>query len=263
MLSTKVNEKSTEKLRSVQWLIIILLTAVAVFLIMGESALAKGWKKKAEELEPVNVFIEWNSTEEDQGIQFFWDSDGFTRMMVFNESGKKVLDIETKKSVRDQGLTEVAIESVEPEGSEQTLDDFFERFPEGTYEFWGRSIEGNWLYGEADFTHDLLEPVVFTDTSLPNISWTAPSQLLSGEPSEVVGYEMVVELVVMENGDERVFKETTTLPGDATSYLVSATFLDLINSFDPEDIVVLKIEILADEESGNRTITETPAMVMP
>ena len=74
------------------------------------------------ELDEAKVFIEWNTTDGDQGIQFFWDSDGFTRMIVFNERGKKVLDIETKNSVKKQGLTEVAIESVEPDESEQTLE---------------------------------------------------------------------------------------------------------------------------------------------
>ena len=148
MLSKKVTGKSVGKVKSMRLLAFILITAVAVSFTMADSALAKGWKKNVEELDPVNVFIEWNTTDGDQGIQFFWDSAGFTRMLVFNESGKKVLDIETKNGVKDQGLTEVAIESVEPEQSEQTLEEFFERFPEGIYKFWGKSIEGGWLYGD-------------------------------------------------------------------------------------------------------------------
>jgi hypothetical protein len=259
MLSTKVKEKSAGKMRSMRLLAIILLTAVAVFFTMGESALARGWKKKAEELDPVNVFIEWNSTEEDQGIQFFWDSDGFTRMIVFNESGKKVLDIETKKSIRDQGLTEVAIESVEPDESEQTLDDFFERFPEGTYKFWGRSIDGGWLVGEAEFTHDLSDPVTIDLNNWPTIMWTP------GGGADVVGYEVVVELVVKEadgeDGEERVFKQTTTLPEFVEQLTVSPEFVRLIGFYEGSedwDVEELKVEILADEESGNRTITEVP-----
>lgn len=264
MFSTKIRKKSAAKMGFMRLLTIIMLTAVAVFLTMGDSALAKRWKKKAEELDPVNVFIEWNTTDGDQGIQFFWDSDGFNRMIVFNESGKKVLDIETKKSLRDQGLTEVAIESVEPDESEQTLDEFFERFPEGTYEFWGRSIEGEWLYGEADFTHDLADPVEIDLEFWPIISWTP------GGGADVVGYEVVVELVVKEviedgengeEGDERVFKQTTTLPEFVEELTVSPEFLYMIEYYeDSEDWEVeeLKIEILADEETGNRTITEVP-----
>lgn len=264
MFSTKIRKKSAAKMGFMRLLTIIMLTAVAVFLTMGDSALAKRWKKKAEELDPVNVFIEWNTTDGDQGIQFFWDSDGFNRMIVFNESGKKVLDIETKKSLRDQGLTEVAIESVEPDESEQTLDEFFERFPEGTYEFWGRSIKGEWLYGEADFTHDLADPVEIDLEFWPIVSWTP------GGGADVVGYEVVVELVVKEviedgengeEGDERVFKQTTTLPEFVEELTVSPEFLYMIEYYeDSEDWEVeeLKIEILADEETGNRTITEVP-----
>jgi hypothetical protein len=247
-----------------QLLTIILLTAVAVFFTMGGSALAKGWKKKkAEELDPVNVFIEWNSSDEDQGIQFFWDSDGFTRMIVFNERRKKVLDIETKNSVKDQGLTEVAIESVEPDESEQTLEEFFERFPEGIYKFWGRSIEGGWLYGEADFTHDLVDPVEIDLSEWPTIMWGPEENGAEEDGVDVVGYEVVVELVVLVEVDgeeiERVFKQTTTLPEFVQQLTVSPEFRRLINFYmQREEVEELKVEILADEESGNRTITEVP-----
>lgn len=263
MLSKKVRNKSTGKIGSMQLLTIILLTAVAVFFTMGGSALAKGWKKKAEELDPVNVFIEWNSSDEDQGLQFFWDSDGFTRMIVFNERGKKVLDIETKNSVKDQGLTEVAIESVEPDVEEQTLDEFFERFPEGTYKFWGRSIEGGWLYGEADFTHDLVDPVEIDLSEWPTIMWGPEENGAEEDGVDVVGYEVVVELVVLVEVDgeeiERVFKQTTTLPEFVQQLTVSPEFRRLINFYMQRgEVEELKVEILADEESGNRTITEVP-----
>ena len=269
MLSTKAG-----KMRSMQLLTIILLTAVAVFFTMGGSALAKGWKKKkAEELDPVNVFIEWNSSDEDQGIQFFWDSDGFTRMIVFNERGKKVLDIETKNSVKKQGLTEVAIESVEPDESEQTLCDFFKRFPEGTYKFWGKSIEGGWLYGEAEFTHDLVNPVEIDLSEWPKITWEVGAEVPELDcadlfDADVVGYEVVVELVVKEviedaedgeDGEERVFKQTTTLPEFVEQLTISPEFVRLIGFYEGSedwDVEELKVEILADEESGNRTITE-------
>ena len=258
MLSTMIREKSAGKMGSMRLLAIILLTAVALFFTMGESALAKGWKKKAKELDPVNVFIEYNSSDEDQGLQFFWDSDGFTRMMVFNESGGKVLDIETKKNVKDQGLTEVAIESVEPNESEQTLEEFFERFPEGIYKFWGRSIDNGWLYGEAEFTHDLADPVDIDLSGWPTIMW-GPGE----DGADVVGYEVVVELVVLVEVDgeevERVFKQTTTLPEIVKQLTVSPEFVRLIGFYESrEEVEELKVEILADEESGNRTITEVP-----
>ena len=269
MLFIKFRENSKGTRKHLRLLTIIILTAVAVFFTLGESALAKRWKKKAEELDPVNVFIEWNTTDEDQGIQFFWDSDGFTRMIVFNESGKKVLDIETKNSVKDQGLTEVAIESVEPEESEQTLVEFFERFPAGTYKFWGRSVDKGWLYGEADFTHDLVDPVEIDLSEWPTIMWGPEEDGAEDDGVEVVGYEIVVELVITEvieddedgdEGEKRVFKQTTTLPEFVEQLTISPEFVRLIGFYEGSDgwEVELKVEILADEESGNRTITEVP-----
>ena len=230
---------------------IVVFTAGAVFLVMGGSALGA-------ELDEAKVFIEWNSTDSDHGIQFFWDSEGFTDMTVTNADG--ALFVDTSGNVLDQGLTEVAIESVEPEESEQSRAEFLARFPEGTYEFTGTSTEGETITGEAEFTHNLLEPVEFTKIRLPFIKWNEPAvDDETGEPLEVVGYELVVELVILIEGDgeeeERVFKETTTYPAGVNKHIVGRKFMKLIRK-PPGEIYELKVEILADEPSGNRTISE-------
>jgi hypothetical protein len=221
---------------------------------MGGSAMA------VQELDKANVFIEYNSTDGDQGIQFFWDSEGFEVMRVFNEENELVLVVNPKFTVEEQGLTETSIESVEPDQEEQTLEEFLELFPEGTYKFRGRSTANEQgdrerIRGEAEFTHDILQPVVFKKIKLPVIEWDEPLEDLDGESLEVVGYELVVELVVEEDGEERVFKETTTYPAGVTKHVVGNRFMKVIKN-PPGDILELKIEILADEPSGNRTITE-------
>jgi hypothetical protein len=170
--------------------------------------------------------------------------------------------------VRAVGLTEGRFEGDEPKVIENgecdltnpdildAIEDFIKQYKDGEYTFKGKAVEEKCLlFGDTELRYNILQPVVFTDTSLPTISWNAPSGVLFPPgSSEVVGYEIVIELVV-EASDEQVFKETTTLPGDATSYLVSDTFMNLIDN-PPGEIVELKIEILADEPSGNRTITE-------
>ena len=265
MLSTKIRGKSIGKMSSMRLLASILITAVAVFLTAGEFALVE-----AEELEEAKVFIEWNTTDGDQGIQFFWDSEGFTAMTVSNEQTGELF-VDTLGNVLDQGLTEVAIESVEPEDSEQTLYEFFTRFPVGTYNFNGTATDGGSITDSAEFTHDLLEPVEFTKIYLPVIEWTEPEVKMivvegedpyPGNPDEiddlleVVGYERVVELVIEdEDEEERVFKETTTYPAGINKHVVGKSFMKLIKN-PPGEIIELKVEILADEPSGNRTITE-------
>ncbi len=59
----------------------------ALIFVFGKTASAGGSEVELDEAE---VFIEWNSTDTDFGIQFFWDSSGFTEMEVRNEEGKKV-----------------------------------------------------------------------------------------------------------------------------------------------------------------------------
>ena len=230
---------------------IVSLTAVAVFLAMGGLALGA-------ELDEAEVFIEWNSTDGDHGIQFFWDSEGFTDMTVSTDDGALV--VSTSGNILEQGLTEVGIESVEPEEDEQTREEFFDRFPEGEYEFEGTSTEGETITGEAELTHDLLEPVEFTKINLPVIKWNEPElNDVTSEPLEAVGYELVVELVVLveEDGEEeeREFTETTMYPAGVTKHVVGTQFMNVIKD-PPGEIYELKVEILADEPSGNRTITE-------
>jgi hypothetical protein len=247
-------EKSDGMKRPMLLVPVFLVAVVAVFLTMDGSALSQ-----EVELDEAKVFIEWNSTDRDHGIQFFWDSEGFTEMKVTNDQDGTLV-IDTEGNVSDQGLTETAIESVEPDESEQTRDEFFERFPAGIYTFEGTSTEGETITGEAELTHDLLEPVVFKWIRLPWIKWREPeSNDVTGEELEVVGYEIVIELVVLveEDGEEeeRVFKEATTLPAGVNRYWVSPTFMKVIRR-PPGVIKELKVEILADEPSGNRTITE-------
>lgn len=250
----KIWMKSFVKMECARFLSVISLTTFTLFLTLGGSALSE-----EVELDEAKVFIEWNSTDRDHGIQFFWDSEGFTDMTVTNEQDGELV-VETYGNIFDQGLTEVAIESVEPEESEQTRAEFFARFPAGTYEFEGESTDGETITGEAELTHDLLEPVEFTKINLPVIEWDEPElNDVTQQPLAVVGYELVVELVVEieVNGDtvERVFKEVTNYPAGESKHIVGTRYMKLIKN-PPGEVVALKVEILADEPSGNRTITE-------
>lgn len=272
MLSTKVRKQSIGKMRSMR-LLAVLLVPTVVFILgtMASPVWASGWpiEECEDGLDESAVFFEFNSTDCDVGIQFFWDGPAWKWMIVKDKHGRAVLDVFPLQQVRAVGLTEGRFEGDEPKVIENgecdltnsdildAIENFIRQYKDGEYTFKGKAVEERCLLlGDAELTYNILQPVVFNDTSLPTISWNAPSGVLfpPGSP-EVVGYEIVIELVV-ETSDEQVFKETTTLPAGATGYTVSRTFMRLINSFDEEDIVELKIEILADESSGNRTITE-------
>jgi hypothetical protein len=241
-----------------QMLLLPVFLVAVVALVFTMPGTASAWE--TIELDEAKVFIEWNSRDDDYGIHFFWDGEPWKRMRVRNHRGKKVLDVRTRKNLRQQGLTEGFFESAEPETSELSLAEFLERFPEGEYTFRGRSNEGDRLVGEAEFTHNIPDP--------PNV--TAPTE--SGNPADIasivwdaggpdiVGYEVVAELVLEVDDEEIVYVNTATLPGTATMFTASPEFVALTG--DP-DLVEAKVEVIAIEESGNKTITEVVVFEAP
>jgi len=248
-----VNKRIVKK-RYMRMMAILLVPVLA--LIIGVEA-PECWAKGGhgiEELDEAEVFIEWNSTDTDYGIQFFWDSIGFTRMTVRNTMGKKVLDVRTSNNVKAQGLTEGFFESVEPPSSELPMEEFLERFPEGEYIFRGISIEKDWLVGETDFTHTLPAPPANLSPAEDDVvSYTGFTASFDPVTEDTDGNSLDIELyvVVVEKEDDDPILQTFTviLPPTQTSVDVPAQFLEPDTEY--------KLEVIAQEESGNRTITET------
>jgi hypothetical protein len=249
------NESGKEK--DMKYAIRILSVVAAAGLVTGltlSSGVEASPKKKLEvELDEANVFIEWNSTDTDFGIQFFWDCDGFTRMSVTNADGKKAIDVKTKKNVKDQGLTEGFFESVEPPASELSMEDFLDRFPEGEWEFKGKGIDGDLLVREADFTHTLpgppqnLSPA--EDDVVSHEGFFASFDPVT-EDSEGNAIDIELYVVVVEKEDDDPILQTyeVILRPSQTSVWVPEAFLEPDTEY--------KLEVIAQEESGNRTITE-------
>jgi hypothetical protein len=205
------------------------------------------------QLEEARVFIEFNSTDNDIGIQFFWDGDAWAKMRVEDPDGKAILRVKASNSLGDQGLTEGFFESDEPTADELSMEEFFERFPEGEYEFEGTTLEGDELEGEAEFSHTLpaapanLYPAQGTliDAREPLVaSFDAVTTDLEGQPLTPDLYH-----VVIEEDDDHFFE--VVLPGGAAqpAVTVPAEFLTAGTEY--------KLEVIAQEEGGNRTISET------
>ena len=221
-------------------------------LFLGSSAWAGG---VVEELDEAEVYIEWNSTDTDFGIQFFWDSSGFENMTVKNEEGGTVLSVKTKKNVRQQGLTEGFFESVEPPSSVLPMDAFLARFPEGEYTFKGKSIHGGWLVGETEFTHVLPMPLTNMfpgdDEVVSHLGFTISfdpvTMDIDGNPLVPESYEVVFE----KEDDDPILRTYKVIlaPSPNPSVSVPAEFLEPDTEY--------KLEVVTQEESGNRTITET------
>ena len=228
-----------------------------IFLVAG-LALTVGATAWADdvivELDEAKVFIEFNSTDTDFGIQFFWDGEPWRRMRVRTEDGETVLKVDADGNVREQGLTEGFFESAEPPASELSMTEFLARFPEGEYRFRGRSLEeDDDLVGEAEFTHILPAP---PENLFPGedelvertgfmASFNPVTTDLDGNDLDIEFYELVVE---KEDDEPILLVISVILLPTQTSVFVPGEFLEPDTEY--------KLEVIAQEESGNRTITE-------
>ncbi len=174
-------------------------------------------------------------------------------MTVSDPNGRKVLRVGISGSLRAQGLTEGFFESVEPPAEELSMEQFFARFPEGEYGFSGRSLENARLVGDAEFTHTLPAPPTGLspeeDDVVSHQGFTArfdPVTVdIDGDPIDIELYVVVIE----KEDDEPILQVfEAILPPSQTEVFVPGEFLEPDTEY--------KLEVIAQEESGNRSITE-------
>lgn len=173
--------------------------------------------------------------------------------------------------MRKQGLSELFFESDEPSFDELSPERFFKRFPEGEYEFEGRTTDNEEIEGEAEFTHLLAAPpenitvsgedaaedcedgtpIPVVDSENVVIAWdeVTLSHPEIGTPNSspnivVTGYKVIVE---REEPESLIY--SVDLPADVTEIQVPDGFIALGEEF--------KFEIQTFEESGNITSIET------
>jgi hypothetical protein len=248
-----------KQMRKSMGLLSVFLVAL-VALILGAAALQgcndDGAQAQGNEIpfDDAQIFFEFNSTDLDLGIQIFLDADGWVEVEVTGPDGR-IFRVENDGSLSVIGSTELFTESEEPELDENNLEEsiaeFLAMFPEGDYTFSGTTVGGDELVGTAELTHNLPDPVDLDVEGFPFVEWTPG---LDGPA--IVGYEVVAEMVV-EDPEERVFVNTATLPATVQSFTFSPEFDALADAFLASgELVELKVEVIAMEESGNRTITE-------
>lgn len=230
-----------------------LVIAAALAATSASQGSASGDKQKPEQVpfEAARLIIEFNSTDEDIGVQFFLDVDSWKTVKILNPRGQKIFDAAASANLlRQGGGTELFLESNEPTLDELSLEEFFELFPEGTYRFTGRTPDGDKLIGAAEFTHDIPAGPEIVMPQLPAndecaedvplpvvIAWNDVTTSIEGEPLDVVRYEVIV--------GEDIFDVHL----EGTMVTVPAELLEPGTEYE--------FEVLAIEAGGNQTITET------
>ena len=132
----------------------------AVALSVGLAA-QPGWANGEEgeiPFDDAELFFELNNTDGDLGIHALIDGEGWKRLVIEDPNDRKMLNVRVKGRLRRQGLTEIFFESAEPTFDELAPADFFARFPAGTYEIEGVTLEGDELESETELTHTMPAP---------------------------------------------------------------------------------------------------------
>lgn len=224
----------------------------------------------AEESVPfaeAELFFELNDTDGDLGIHSSIDGEGWRQLTIEDPGDRRILDIQVRGQLRQQGLTQLSFESAEPSFDELTPDVFFQRFPAGVYQISGTTLEGVEMESEAVLTHVMPAPpgnIRVNGRLLPEDCDLGPVPTVSASGNALVTWDPV------DTTHEEIGSPLGSSDVEIVLYQV---FLDqddfgLAVDQDPADTDVLipagllepgsvKVEILAREESHNQTATET------
>lgn len=238
---------------------LLLLGAVAIPAAAQESP-ASGGDHSAPTVELEDTRLKWelNATDQDAGIQVFLDGEPWDRMKIFDPNGRLIFQTKAKGSIGTTGLTELFMESSEPELSDIPLEELLERFPAGEYRFEGRGVEGERLVGTAVLSHDLPDgPTLVSptegappqDPANTTVAWE-PVPPPNGSP--IIGYQVIIE--DPETGITALPKVVldVMMPPTATSLDVPPGFL--LPGMEYE------WEVLAIESGGNQTLSSSVFM---
>lgn len=245
------------------WLTLLgLLMIIAVQSACSKSASAQGDQitcppvAGAKKIATAKLFIEHNATDQDTGVHGAFDDVGWSRLCVFDPTGRQVLGVKPEGQLGDLTLGGIFFESREPPNSEFSLADLKAAFPQGRYEVRATSFDGRGLTGFATFTHDIpaeplitspLEDAVVSVNNLA-IEWNDVTATIDGRAITITGYEVIITKDVRD--DPNGFSRPTFdvhVPPDRNRLSVPVEFLESHTTYE--------LEVLALEKSGNQTIS--------
>jgi hypothetical protein len=233
---------------------------MAMVAIIFTAATPEVWAAQIP-LEIAKIIFEFNSSGPDLGIQVSLDGEPWHEIKIVDPKGHTMLEIEAKGRLKKFGLTELFAESNEPNFIEDVpAQEILDRFPAGVYKFFGKTVEGDRLTGEATLTHAIPDGPSAVSAQVISgnrvISWVAPPAVssLTGLPIAIVGYQVIVERADNDQlgAARRIFD--VKLP-TVTSVVVPPQFLEPNTEYN--------FEVLAIEAGGNQSITEGNPFVTP
>jgi hypothetical protein len=201
---------------------------------------------QAAELSVARIFIEFNQSANDLGYHVSLDGEDWARLAILNPAGKRVFEVQGRGPYKLLGMTELFFEGAEPSLDDFPLRELLSLFPEGDYSFEGTTVGGDAIQGTGTLTHAVpngpgnVNAAIAGDSLV--VSWDKVTSTPPGfpqRPIHIVGYQVIV-------GAFQV-----TVPDTATSLTVSPEFVGSLPSGE------VLFEVLAIDESGNQSITES------
>lgn len=230
----------------------VLVSLVAVTAV-GSALAAGGGESAAErgplEFEQHQLYIEYNATDGDAGLQLAVDAEDWKRFTLLDTRGRKLIDIRAEGRLhRPFGLSELFLEASEPSFSEVPFRRFRKRFPAGRYRFRGVAGDGRRIAGS--------DRLSFVVPAAPDVTFPTKGARVDPDGFKVTwepvtrprGVEIVSYQVIVEQGGREL---SMYLPPDATSATIPGEFL--------APGANATGELLARERSGNQTITAFPS----
>ncbi|MCA8976082.1 MAG: hypothetical protein KDC98_15275 [Planctomycetes bacterium] len=190
------------------------------------------------------IYWEYNATDDDLGVHVTLDGEDWKRLRIERPDGRSLFEVKGKGPYQQLGMTELFFEGAEPSLSEVPLSELLADFPEGTYEFEGRTVDNEEIGAAAEFSHAIPDgPDVSATVGGPTsvtIEWTevtSPPPGFPQRPITIAGYQVIVESFQV------------TLPASARSVTVPPEFVGSLTAG------VHQFEVLAIEQNGNQTLT--------
>ncbi len=216
---------------------LLLLAVVAVVVAIG--AILPGAALQSPPVEPeeldVDMFYQYSATDDDAEVTIDVEADiAIDHLIVRGPDSQKIVSVASHNQL---GLREVEVESDEPSVEEVQL-----AYPEGDYSFKGRAVDGTFLVGEAEITHDVVAAPDFVDFSPCNevVDHSVPIAITWNPVSGADGgYELIIEQ------DDTGANLRITISAGSTSFVIPDGLL--APGLDYE------IEMKAVSAQGNKT----------
>jgi hypothetical protein len=191
---------------------------------------------KGDPFDDAELFFEFNTSDNDLGLQLFVDNDGWYSLGMQDSDGDKNLAIKASGPLGELGITELRFESSEPSPGE-----VLDAFPAGEYQIAGKTVEGDKLLSKAELSHDFLDPA---DVDPEDGAIVDPGNLVVTWEAE--GAENV-EIIIEDEEEENILSILIT--EDEGELTIPPEFL--------EEGAEYKLEVIATHENGNKTIVES------